>query len=118
MFADLYHRRWGIETDYRRLKQTLCLDNFSGRSVTAVKQDFHAGQLLKNLALLMQHLLQPVIEQRHKDRKPRWKVNFTQGVRASRTPWSTCWYAPVAETDQRADVDDQQPQRRASGTLL
>ncbi|WP_249193194.1 transposase, partial [Burkholderia cenocepacia] len=80
VFADLYHRRWGIETDYRRLKQTLCLDNFSGRSVTAVKQDFHAGQLLKNLALLMQHLLQPVIEQRHKGRKLRWKVNFTQGV--------------------------------------
>lgn len=80
VFADLYHRRWGIETDYRRLKQTLSLDNFSGRSVTAVKQDFHAGQLLKNLALLMQHLLQPVIEQRHKDRKLRWKVNFTQGV--------------------------------------
>ncbi|MFZ3202698.1 MAG: IS4 family transposase [Pseudomonas sp.] len=80
VFADLYHRRWGIETDYRRLKQTLGLDNFSGRSVTAVKQDFHAAQLLKNLALLMQHLLQPVIEQRHKDRKLRWKMNFTQGV--------------------------------------
>lgn len=80
VFADLYHRRWGIETDYRRVKQTLCLDNFSGRSVTAVKQDFHAGQLLKNLALLMQHLLQPVIEQRHKNRKLHWKVNFTQGV--------------------------------------
>ena len=28
----------------------------------------------------MQHLLQPVIEQRHKARKLRWKVNFTQGV--------------------------------------
>lgn len=80
MFADLYHRRWGIETDYRRLKQTLGLDNFSGRSVTAVKQDFHATQLLKNLALLMQHQLQPVIEQRHKDRQLRWKVNFTQGA--------------------------------------
>ena len=62
VFADLYHRRWGIETDYRRIKQTLGLDNFSGRSVTAVKQDFYAGQLLKNLALLMQHLLQPVID--------------------------------------------------------
>jgi hypothetical protein len=80
VFAELYHRRWGIETDFRRLKQTLTLDNFSGRSVTAVKQDFHAAQLLKNLALLMQHLLQPVIEQRHKGRKLRWKVNFTQGV--------------------------------------
>lgn len=80
VFADLYNRRWGIETDYRRLKQTLCLDNFSGRSVVAVKQDFHAGQLLKNLTMLMQYLLQPVIEQRHKGRKLRWKANFAQGV--------------------------------------
>lgn len=48
--------------------------------MTAVKQDFHSGQLLKILALLMQHLLQPVIKQRHKDRKLCWKVNFTQGV--------------------------------------
>ena len=80
VFADLYNRRWGIETDYRRLKQTLCLDNFSGRSVVAVKQDFHAGQLLKNLTLLMQYLLQPVIEQRHKGRTLRWKANFAQGV--------------------------------------
>jgi len=77
--------RWKSATNsalaaHRRLKQTLSLDNFSGRSVTAVKQDFHAGQLLKNLALLMHHLLQPVIEQRHKARKLRWKVNFTQGL--------------------------------------
>lgn len=96
VFADLYHRRWGIETDYRRPKQTLGLDNFCGRSVVAVKQDFHASQLLKNLALLMQNLLQPVIEQRHKGRKLHWKVNFTQGgAHASRTLWWNCWYDPV-----------------------
>lgn len=69
VFADLYHRRWGIETDYRRLKQTLCLDNFSGRSVVAVKQDFHAGQRLKNLVLLMHHLLpRGITPQEHSDR--------------------------------------------------
>jgi hypothetical protein len=80
LFADLYHRRWGIETDYRRLKQTLSLDNFSGRTVHAVQQDFHASQLLKNLALLMQRLQQPAIEERCKNRKLRWQANFTQGV--------------------------------------
>jgi len=97
LFADLYHRRWGIETDYRRLKQTLCLDNFSGRSVMAVKQDFHAGQLLKNLALLMQHLLQPVIEQCHKDRKLRWKVNFTQGVSRLKNTLAELLVRPCAQ---------------------
>lgn len=79
-FAALYHRRWGIETDYRRLKQTLALDNFSGRSVTAVLQDFHAKLLLKNLALLMQGLQQPRIDHLTQHRKRRWKANFTQGV--------------------------------------
>jgi len=79
-FADLYHRRWGIETDYRRLKQTLNLENFSGRSPQAVQQDLHARILLKNLALLMQTLQQPEIDRRHAQRKHRWQPNFTQGL--------------------------------------
>ena len=34
LFADLYHRRWGIEIDYRRLKQTLTLETLvAGPSV-------------------------------------------------------------------------------------
>ena len=80
LFADLYHRRWGIETDYRRLKQTLTLENVSGRTVCAVQQDIHACQLLKNLALLMQALQQPEIERKTAHRKLAWKANFTQGV--------------------------------------
>lgn len=80
LFADLYHQRWGIETDYRRLKQTLTLENVSGRTVCAVQQDIHACQLLKNLALLMQALQQPDIERKTAHRKLTWKANFTQGV--------------------------------------
>ena len=79
VFADLYHRRWGIETDYPRLKQTLCLDNFSGRSMVAVKQGFHARQLLRNLALLMQHPCNRSSSSAIRA-KLRWKVNFTLGV--------------------------------------
>lgn len=80
LFADLYHRRWGIETTYRRLKQTLTLENASGRTVGAVQQDIQACQLLKNLALLMQALQQPDIERQTAHRKLTWKANFTQGV--------------------------------------
>ena len=80
LVADLYHQRWGIETDYRRLKQTLNLENTSGRTVCAVHQDIHACQLLKNLALLMQALQQPEIERKTAHRKLAWKANFTQGV--------------------------------------
>ena len=80
LFADLYHRRWGIENDYRRIKQTLSLESVSGRTVCAVQQDIHACQLLKNLALLMQALQQPDIERKTAHRKLAWKANFTQGV--------------------------------------
>lgn len=79
-FAGLYHLRWGVETDYRRLKQTLDLENFSGRSVRAVKQDFYAAQFLKNLAQLLLRSQQAAIDRRHRNHKHRWKANFTQGV--------------------------------------
>jgi hypothetical protein len=80
LFADLYHQRWGIETDYRQLKQTLNLENTSGRTVCAVHQDLHACQLLKNLALLMQALQKPEIECKTANRKLVWKANFTHGM--------------------------------------
>ena len=95
-FAGLYHRRWGIETDYRRLKQTLTLDNFSGRTATAALQDFHAKLLLKNLAMLMQVLQQPRIEQQTRHRKRGWKANFTQGVSRLKNTLVTLLVEPCA----------------------
>jgi len=52
-FLDLYHRRWGHETFYNRLKSRLDLENFSGQTVEAVRQDFHAAVLLCNLERLL-----------------------------------------------------------------
>lgn len=48
-FAGLYHCRWGGETYYDRLKNRLNLENFTGKTVTAVQQDFHAAVLLTGL---------------------------------------------------------------------
>ena len=42
IFKDLYYLRWGIETFYGTAKGRLNLENFSGKSVQAVQQDFHA----------------------------------------------------------------------------
>jgi IS4 transposase len=38
--AEFYHRRWGIETTYKTVKQKLELENFSGRLADNIKQDF------------------------------------------------------------------------------
>jgi len=40
-FKDLYYLRWGIETYYGRLKGRLGLENFSGYSPEAIRQDFY-----------------------------------------------------------------------------
>ena len=48
-FGALYHRRWGHETYYGLLKGRLDLENFSGQTPEAVRQDFHATVLLCNL---------------------------------------------------------------------
>jgi hypothetical protein len=48
-FGELYHKRWGIETKYRELKQKLETENFSGRLVDNVRQDFYAMMTVANM---------------------------------------------------------------------
>ena len=52
-FSKLYHMRWEIETNYNDMKNKLEIENFSGTSPLAVKQDFYATMFLKNLAAMM-----------------------------------------------------------------
>ncbi len=42
MLKELYWKRWGVETFYGSLKTRLCLENFSGTSIEAILQEFHA----------------------------------------------------------------------------
>jgi hypothetical protein len=48
-FAEAYHQRWGVEVFYGLIKGRLGLENFSGRTVESVLQDFQATLLLTNL---------------------------------------------------------------------
>jgi hypothetical protein len=48
-FLQVYHWRWNHETFYHVLKSRLDLENFSGETLQAVLQDFHAALFLCNL---------------------------------------------------------------------
>jgi hypothetical protein len=52
-FAQLYWKRWQIETYYGRLKGRLDLENFSGQTSHAVHQDFQAMVFLSNMETLI-----------------------------------------------------------------
>jgi hypothetical protein len=48
-FLTVYHWRWNHETFYGVMKGRLDLENFSGQTAEAVRQDFHSTLLLCNL---------------------------------------------------------------------
>lgn len=48
-FAEAYRRRWGVEGFYTVIKGRLALENFSGRTLDSVCQDFEATLLISNL---------------------------------------------------------------------
>ena len=78
VFGDLYHQRWGIEEGYKFLKCRVEIENFSGKSVHAVMQEFHAKIVTGNLTALNAYQAQseiPEAPNRH-----RVRVNFSHAI--------------------------------------
>jgi hypothetical protein len=78
VFAELYHQRWGIEEGYKAIKCRAEVENFTGKSVLAVMQDFHAKVVTTNLTALLAHQAQeslPTTPRRHSVR-----VNFSHAL--------------------------------------
>ncbi len=76
-FKALYHRRWGIEEDYKIMKSRLQIENFSGLSDTAVEQDIRAKVLTKNLAALVVIEANALTKQRSQARRHAYRINFS-----------------------------------------
>ena len=80
VFKALYHLRWGIEENYKRLKQWVEIENFSGKSALSVKQDFYAKVLTTNLISMAANAAQVQVDKSTAHRKHRYQVNFAQAV--------------------------------------
>jgi hypothetical protein len=81
-FAELYHKRWGIETKYKTVKQKLEVENFSGRLVENIKQDFYAQLTAANmLASCIREAQREVKKQREKKaNRYEYQVNVNHAV--------------------------------------
>lgn len=55
-FKELYFKRWPIETKYDLVKNKLQLENFTGKTVLSVYQDFYAGMYLTNVAAFAKYI--------------------------------------------------------------
>ena len=74
-FGPLYNLRWGVETFYQRLKTRLTLENFSGYSVEAVKQDFFAAVFLTGLETILTDDAQTQLQQYSTHTQHTYQVN-------------------------------------------
>lgn len=75
LFKDLYYQRWGVETFYSTLKGRLTLENFTGKSAEAVKQDFFATIYISGLESILTHKAQQTLDQKSSKNKYPQQVN-------------------------------------------
>lgn len=80
IFKSLYHLRWGIEENYKRLKQWIEIENFSGKSALSVKQDFYAKIVASNLTTLMGIQAQEMVDERTRYLKRNYQINYAQAL--------------------------------------
>ena len=79
-FKELYHQRWPVEENYKVMKSRIEIENFTGKSVLAVYQDFHAEVFTANLTAILAHPAQKVVEQKSRGRKYTYQVNMTNAL--------------------------------------
>ncbi len=53
VFKPLYYKRWKIETFFQAIKSRLAVDNFTGRTVEAIKQDFFSTLFVSGLETVL-----------------------------------------------------------------
>ncbi len=82
-FKELYHYRWNEEEAYKLLKCRIELEQFSGKTALAVKQDFYAKILLLTLCATYAHPIEEKVIKEFKadeTRKHSQKINRTSAI--------------------------------------
>ena len=80
IFDELYHQRWPVEEDYKKAKCWIEIENFSGKSVLSVYQDFHAKIFSKNLTSALAHPTREIVRQASEGKKYEYQINFAQAL--------------------------------------
>lgn len=74
-FLTVYHWRWHHETFYGVMKGRLDLENFSGETAEAVRQDFHSTLLLCNLERVLTRPTATALAEQRSEGQPPQQVN-------------------------------------------
>ena len=82
-FSELYHYRWNEEEAYKLLKCRIEIEDFSGKTAKAVKQDFYAKVFLLTLCTAYAYPIDEKVREEYKadkNRKHDQKINRTSAI--------------------------------------
>ena len=79
-FTQVPRQSFTRQEDYKVMKCRIEIENFTGKSVLSVYQDFHARIFSKNLTAIMTFPARLEIEQKNQDKRYSSQLNFTQAI--------------------------------------
>ena len=68
-FQALYHRRWGIEEEFKLLKARVEVEAFSGKTAKSVKQDFYAKMYMMTLCATLSFPIAEKVRSEYKNER-------------------------------------------------
>lgn len=102
-FKNLYHKRWFVEESYKQMKSRLEIENFTGKSPVAVKQDFYAKIFTSNLTAILAFPVHDKIKEKTKERKWDYQLNFTQAISKMKDSVVLLFFRPIENIKQYID---------------
>jgi len=81
-FVDLYHFRWNVEEGFKLFKSRMEVENFSGKTARAVKQDFFAKVFMMSLCAVLAFPIEERVKKEHQQAKHKHpkKINRTSAL--------------------------------------
>jgi hypothetical protein len=102
-FLEVYHCRWNHETFYGLIKGRLDLENFSGQTAEAVRQDFHSTLLLSNIETVLTGPTTTALDEQSLGRERPQQLNHAVAFHALKDQVLALLYSdrPVEEVIQK-----------------
>ncbi len=105
-FKELYALRWGIELYYDVLKNRLSLENFTGLSALAIKQDFYATVFLTNYEAMLVYDTNLELQDKQKDNKYAQQVNKAVSFNAIKHKAFDIFYSDKNKVAQMKELEE------------
>ena len=106
-FKQLYFMRWPVETQYGKMKLKFEVENFSGRTMVTILQDFYIIAMLSNVVAVGAQEAQPAVDlaREGKSNKHRYKVNVNHAIGTFKDRFIFALLAPDPEV-RAAKMDE------------